>query len=674
MSDGHVVVVGGGVAGLCCAYYLRRLQFDVTVVESNRIGSGASLGNGGWLCPAQAGPLPEPGLTLYGMRALFNRDSSLYFKRSELQRLAPWLLRFRTYCNPADHAAGTTAIAQLGYDVFDLIEEMRADGVEFELHKQGMVYAARSVADARNELQKLAPMRDYYDLPDDVITGTELHELEPALADEVDAGFLIKQHWHVRPDTLTKGLADALRRDGVEIQEGAEVFELVRQGRRITHVRTAAGDLAADTVVLAAGSWTTPLAHTIGISLPMEPGKGYSFTVEPSVLPQHAVLLVDIHVGCTPYAGRIRIGGTMEFSGINNRLDRRRIESILTGAQRSFQPFASPRDRERVGGDATDHRGRPAGARPRRPVRQHLPRHRLRHAGRDPGTLGGALARRDDRDRQAPAAARALPARSLRPDPAPPRRAQPHPRGRGRMSDAPPKRLRVAIIGSGNIGTDLMIKVERSPVLELVGVAGIDPESDGLRKAREHGHTATHDGLPGLLALVDDIDLAFDATSAGAHPEHARLLAERGIRSVDLTPAALGPAVVPPVNLSAHSEAPEVNLITCGAQATIPIVAAISSVADVGYAETVSTVSSRSAGPGTRQNIDEFTTSTARGLESIGGAREAKAIIILNPANPPIMMRNTIYAEVGDAGRRRDRRSGHRRRRAGRRSTSPDTG
>jgi acetaldehyde dehydrogenase len=209
-------------------------------------------------------------------------------------------------------------------------------------------------------------------------------------------------------------------------------------------------------------------------------------------------------------------------------------------------------------------------------------------------------------------------------------------------------RVRVAIIGTGNIGTDLMIKVERSPLLELVGMAGIDPDSDGLRRARERGHTVTHRGLADLLAQVSDIDLAFDATSAGAHPEHARLLAERGIRSVDLTPAALGPAVVPPVNLSEHADAPEITLITCGAQATIPIVAAISRVARVRYAETVSTVASRSAGPGTRQNIDEFTAATARGLETIGGAPEAKAIIILNPAEPPIMMRNTIYAEIDD--------------------------
>ncbi|MDX6628313.1 MAG: acetaldehyde dehydrogenase [Gaiellales bacterium] len=209
-------------------------------------------------------------------------------------------------------------------------------------------------------------------------------------------------------------------------------------------------------------------------------------------------------------------------------------------------------------------------------------------------------------------------------------------------------KLRVAIVGSGNIGTDLMMKIARSPALELVGMAGIDPESDGLRRARERGVTTSHDGLAALLELVEDIDLAFDATSAGAHAEHARMLAARGIRSVDLTPAAIGPAVVPPVNLYEHRGAREVNLITCGAQATIPIVAAVSAVAPVAYAEAVSTVSSRSAGPGTRQNIDEFTTSTARGLETVGGAGAGKAIIILNPADPPVMMRNTIYLEVAE--------------------------
>jgi D-amino-acid dehydrogenase len=341
--SGRIVIVGGGVAGLCCAYYLRRQGREVVIVESNRVGSGASYANGGWLCPAQAGPLPEPGLTLYGMRALFDRDSALYFKPSEWQRLTPWILRFWTYCNEGDHTNGTAAIGRLGRDVFDLIDEMRADGVDFELHKQGMVYAARNVDDARNELRKLAPMRQFgYDLPEDVMIGSELHELEPSLSPKVTAGFLVRQHWHVRADTFTAGLATVLRRDGVEILEGAEVFELVTRARQITQVRTAAGDFDADSVVLAAGSWTTALAASIGVSLPMEPGKGYSFSVKPTVMPTHAVLLVDVHVGCTPFTDRLRIGGTMEFSGINNRLDRRRIDTIIAGARASFAPWATP--------------------------------------------------------------------------------------------------------------------------------------------------------------------------------------------------------------------------------------------------------------------------------------------------------------------------------------------
>lgn len=210
------------------------------------------------------------------------------------------------------------------------------------------------------------------------------------------------------------------------------------------------------------------------------------------------------------------------------------------------------------------------------------------------------------------------------------------------------EKLHVAIVGSGNIGTDLMIKIGRSRLLQLVGVAGIDPESDGLRKARECGYTTTHGGLTALLDMVPVVDLVFDATSALVHREHARILRDHGIRSVDLTPAALGPAVVPPVNLAEYRDAGEVNLVTCGAQATVPIVAAIARVANLTYAETVSTIASNSAGPGTRRNIDEFTTATARALETIGGAPKAKAIVILNPADPPVLMRNTIYAEAAD--------------------------
>jgi acetaldehyde dehydrogenase len=211
------------------------------------------------------------------------------------------------------------------------------------------------------------------------------------------------------------------------------------------------------------------------------------------------------------------------------------------------------------------------------------------------------------------------------------------------------ERLRVAIIGSGNIGSDLMAKVGRSDALELVGMAGIDPDSPGLARASEAGVTTSSVGLEDLLSQVEDVDLAFDATSAYAHAEHAKLLAARRILSVDLTPAALGPAVIPAVNLDSHREAPDVNLVTCGAQATVPVVAAIAGVTEVPYAEIVSTISARSAGPGTRANIDEFTQSTARSLELVGGAGRGKAIILLNPADPPVLMRNAIYADVPGA-------------------------
>ena len=204
-------------------------------------------------------------------------------------------------------------------------------------------------------------------------------------------------------------------------------------------------------------------------------------------------------------------------------------------------------------------------------------------------------------------------------------------------------KVKVAILGSGNIGTDLMFKILHEPgAMELALLAGIEPQSEGLARARSLGIDASHDGIQPIL---DDpeIRIIFDATSAQAHVRHAKLLREAGRLAIDLTPAARGPYVIPPVNLGAHMDESNVNLITCGGQATIPLVYAVSRVTPVPYAEMVSTIASLSAGPGTRQNIDEFTFTTARGVEVIGGAKQGKAIIILNPADPPILMRNTIY-------------------------------
>ena len=203
-----------------------------------------------------------------------------------------------------------------------------------------------------------------------------------------------------------------------------------------------------------------------------------------------------------------------------------------------------------------------------------------------------------------------------------------------------------AIVGSGNIGTDLMYKLTRSPHLELGLMVGIDPESDGLGRARDAGIEATHEGVDVLLSRADEFDIVFEATSAWVHRQNAPRYEEAGIRAVDLTPAKLGPFVVPPVNLREQLTAPNVNLITCGGQATSPIVHAVSRICEVPYAEIVSTVASVSAGPGTRQNIDEFTKTTSTALVEVGGAHHGKAIMVLNPADPPILMRNTVFCAL----------------------------
>ncbi|MBM9461219.1 acetaldehyde dehydrogenase (acetylating) [Nocardioides sp. zg-536] len=210
-------------------------------------------------------------------------------------------------------------------------------------------------------------------------------------------------------------------------------------------------------------------------------------------------------------------------------------------------------------------------------------------------------------------------------------------------------KTKVAIIGSGNIGTDLMIKIQQTAQhVEIAAMVGIDPASDGLARARDLGVATTHEGVEGLVAMPEfaDIEIVFDATSAKAHVHNDALLRPLGKRLIDLTPAAVGPYVIPAVNIEEHLDAPNVNMVTCGGQATIPVVAAISRVVDVEYAEIVASIASKSAGPGTRANIDEFTETTSAAITQVGGAKRGKAVIILNPAEPPLMMRDTVFALV----------------------------
>lgn len=337
----QVVVVGGGIVGLSTAWSLMQHGMDVTLVEARKVGSGATYANGGWLCPAQAGPLPEPGLTLYALKSLVDRDSSLYITPAELLRSAGWFLRFRRYCNDAAFAKGLEAIARLGSDTFAQAEAWKAAGVEFELYRQGMVYASKDHANAAEALRKLQPMRSFgYEIPTELLTGSDLHQFEPSLSDAITAGFHIAQHWHVRPDSLADGLLAALKSGGAHVHEGTPVTGIRRDsGGRIAAIRTIHGELTGTDFVFSTGSWPLPVDGKTRARVPVMAGKGYSFAVTPTVMPKHAVLLTDVHVGCTPFDGFLRIGGTMEFSGLNRDVDQRRVDAIIRGAKTCFQPW-----------------------------------------------------------------------------------------------------------------------------------------------------------------------------------------------------------------------------------------------------------------------------------------------------------------------------------------------
>jgi D-amino-acid dehydrogenase len=331
----HATVVGGGISGLCVAYFLRKAGVEVQVLEARRVGSGASWGNAGWITPAQAGPLPEPGLLGYGIRALVDRESALYFQPQQLVRMLPWLVRFARRCTEADHTNGRIALGALSEPSIALLEGMAADGIRLELQRLPLLLAAADVDQAQTFLARLEPVARFgFRIPDRLLGQEEVLALEPALTEAVRTGFVIEPHCIVNPSAVLGALRDRLPEIGVEIVEGTELRDVELEGGRVTGLRTSAGRYRCETVVLAPGAWLDPLGRLFGIRLPVHAGKGYSFEVRPRRMPRHAVLLLDPHVGCSPFGDRLRVAGTMEFSGINGRIDRARIDSIIRGAGR----------------------------------------------------------------------------------------------------------------------------------------------------------------------------------------------------------------------------------------------------------------------------------------------------------------------------------------------------
>jgi D-amino-acid dehydrogenase len=341
------VIVGAGVAGLSTAYYLRGLDHEVTIVDAATIGarSASSYGNGGWICPAQAGPLPEPGLTLTGFRALLNRDSSLYFDPAHLVRLVPWLLRFWSYSNSRDFEAGTRALAALGRRTFELTGGLVDAGLEFELHRLGMIVAGEQSETVRAMEAKLRPMQEFGYAAPRLLDDEALHALEPALSPRARAGLLIEEQWHVRADSFVAALGGALERMGVRIVENAPVTGFSVANRRVRSATTGAGEIDGDVFVLCAGSWSGSLSSRLGTRIPLQPGKGYTFMLDADPTPRHGLLFSDLHAGATPLRDGVRMGGTMEFTGFNRSVDRRRIDPIFRGV-RAFLNVTSdaPRD------------------------------------------------------------------------------------------------------------------------------------------------------------------------------------------------------------------------------------------------------------------------------------------------------------------------------------------
>ncbi len=330
----RTIVVGAGVVGLGCAYALRKRGRDVVVVDRGKPGEACSKGNAGWITPSISAPIPAPGLTWTSIKWMLRSDSPLYISPTAAFGLARWLWRFWRYCNPTDFRHGLQAVAHLNRRTLALFDQLAEEGVSIELHRQGLLFVFLDPGYMEKTRHEFDNYKEYgYRVPPP-LSPSELKALEPAISNGIRAGFLVPEEYHVRPETLASGYVAKLQEMGVEIKSGIEVLGGSRSGSRVTGLETTAGSLAADEILIAAGAWSGQVVEHFGVRLPVQAGKGYSITMT-SGGPQlkQPLYLGEARVGCSPFDGAVRFAGTMELSGINTDLNRRRIVGIRKGIQ-----------------------------------------------------------------------------------------------------------------------------------------------------------------------------------------------------------------------------------------------------------------------------------------------------------------------------------------------------
>ena len=346
MSDAPVVVVGGGVVGLCTAYYLARAGRGVEIVERRAIGSGASRGNAGWVCLSHSAPVPAPGVLRYALKSLGRPDSPLYLRPLPDPAFARWLWRFWRSSTPASFRRGYAAVAELNRDTFQLFDGLRDAGIDTTLTRPGMVHAFLSAAGARHHLAVQREMAEgRYPLPDDIATGPQARLLDGALSSRVRAGYLVEGEGVVDPEAFARALGAALTAEGVKIHENADATGFRHEGGRIAALRTAQGEIPCSAVVVAAGTRSTALLGELGQPLPLQAGKGYSFSVDLDPAPRHTLYFGERRTVASPIGATTRIAGTMELSGNNNRLDWRRVVAVARASRHYLGPwFDDPDD------------------------------------------------------------------------------------------------------------------------------------------------------------------------------------------------------------------------------------------------------------------------------------------------------------------------------------------